>query len=295
PVYDYYSNPLRYCGEYYDSESGLTYLRGRYYSSELRRFITEDPAKDGMNWYAYCGNNPVMFVDPWGLEIQLDKDYANELITMMKNQEGVANRVKLVDDGITVCMDDTFDINNASYGEKLIYDLIQKKDVINISFGDDNYADILTNNIKLTKNEVPLLTFRGDGTSTELTMSTPWIRMAHEMIHIWDTLNGYMTVESSWSFVNHSFVDEFGNMVTVLNDRYAELLCIGVDGYIKDYLTVNGGYVPYYKPIAVNNKGYITENLIRKENGLNERATHSYPLTSTIYSGDIEVMLYNIF
>ena len=66
PVYDYYSNPLRYCGEYYDSESGLTYLRGRYYSSELRRFITEDPAKDGENWYAYCGNNPVMRIDPSG-------------------------------------------------------------------------------------------------------------------------------------------------------------------------------------------------------------------------------------
>ena len=25
-------------------------------------------AKDGLNWYAYCGNNPVMYVDPSGWE-----------------------------------------------------------------------------------------------------------------------------------------------------------------------------------------------------------------------------------
>jgi hypothetical protein len=30
------------------------------------RFITVDPGKDGMNWYAYCGNNPIRFIDPNG-------------------------------------------------------------------------------------------------------------------------------------------------------------------------------------------------------------------------------------
>ena len=61
------NNPLRYNGQYYDYESGMTYLRARYYDSSIRRFISEDPIKDGLNWYAYCGNNPVMFVDPSGL------------------------------------------------------------------------------------------------------------------------------------------------------------------------------------------------------------------------------------
>ena len=60
-------NPFRYCGEYMDAESGLIYLRNRYYDPQTGRFITEDPAKDGTNWYVYCGNNPVMFVDPSGL------------------------------------------------------------------------------------------------------------------------------------------------------------------------------------------------------------------------------------
>ena len=56
-----------YCGEYYDPELDMIYLRNRYYSPGIGRFITEDPARDGVNWYAYCNNNPVMFVDPFGL------------------------------------------------------------------------------------------------------------------------------------------------------------------------------------------------------------------------------------
>ena len=36
------NNPLRYYGQYYDYESGMTYLRARYYDSSIRRFISED-------------------------------------------------------------------------------------------------------------------------------------------------------------------------------------------------------------------------------------------------------------
>ena len=61
------NNPFRYCGEYYDTETGLIYLRNRYYDTATGRFTQEDPVKDGLNWYVYCANNPVMFMDPWGL------------------------------------------------------------------------------------------------------------------------------------------------------------------------------------------------------------------------------------
>ena len=61
------NNPIRYSGEYLDEETGLIYLRARYYDPSVGRFISEDPIRDGMNWYAYCGNSPIMFVDPSGL------------------------------------------------------------------------------------------------------------------------------------------------------------------------------------------------------------------------------------
>ena len=59
-------NPFRYCGEYFDIETGFIYLRARYYDPTLGRFISEDPARDEINWYIYSGNNPIMFIDPSG-------------------------------------------------------------------------------------------------------------------------------------------------------------------------------------------------------------------------------------
>jgi len=47
--------------------TGLYSLNARYYDASLGRFITEDPARNGMNWFVYCGNNPLRFVDPTGL------------------------------------------------------------------------------------------------------------------------------------------------------------------------------------------------------------------------------------
>ena len=66
-------NPIRYRGYYYDEETGFYYLKTRYYDPEIGRFITIDNTSylnpDGindLNLYAYCGNNPVMNVDPEG-------------------------------------------------------------------------------------------------------------------------------------------------------------------------------------------------------------------------------------
>jgi RHS repeat-associated protein len=46
--------------------NGLIYMGARYYDPTLGRFISEDPAKDGNNWYTYCNNNPVNLVDSDG-------------------------------------------------------------------------------------------------------------------------------------------------------------------------------------------------------------------------------------
>ena len=59
---------FRYRGEYYDGETGFYYLRNRYYDPKKGRFITEDPIRDGNNWYVYCNGNPVLNIDPTGLD-----------------------------------------------------------------------------------------------------------------------------------------------------------------------------------------------------------------------------------
>ena len=61
--------PFLYTGAYYDRETGLYYLRARYYSPELRRFIQRDPIlfEGGTNLYSYTGCDFVNYGDWWGL------------------------------------------------------------------------------------------------------------------------------------------------------------------------------------------------------------------------------------
>ena len=61
-------NPFTYFGQTYDETTGLYYLRARYYAPSTGRFTQQDFAEDGYNWYVYGNQNPVMFVDPSGLE-----------------------------------------------------------------------------------------------------------------------------------------------------------------------------------------------------------------------------------
>jgi RHS repeat-associated protein len=49
--------------------TGFTYLRNRWYDPQTGRFLTQDPIglAGGVNLYAYAGNNPIAFADPFGL------------------------------------------------------------------------------------------------------------------------------------------------------------------------------------------------------------------------------------
>jgi RHS repeat-associated protein len=53
-----------------DAETGLYYSRNRYYNPSSGRFISPDPIGygDGMNMYAYVGNDPMNATDPTGLD-----------------------------------------------------------------------------------------------------------------------------------------------------------------------------------------------------------------------------------
>ena len=66
-------NPFRYRSYYFDTETSLYFLKTRYYDPEIGRFMTIDDLSyldpesiNGLNLYAYCGNNPVNRVDSEG-------------------------------------------------------------------------------------------------------------------------------------------------------------------------------------------------------------------------------------
>lgn len=75
------ANAFRYCGEYFDVETGTIYLRARYYNPTTGRFISrdsvigeiEDPLS--LNLYTYCHNNPIRYTDPSGNSINFSLVY----------------------------------------------------------------------------------------------------------------------------------------------------------------------------------------------------------------------------
>ena len=56
-----------YLGKPYNADTELYDYGFRDYSQKIARFTTVDPIRDGRNWYSYVVNDPVNYVDLWGL------------------------------------------------------------------------------------------------------------------------------------------------------------------------------------------------------------------------------------
>ena len=116
------TNLFRYCAEQYDNETDSIYLRARYYSPSLGRFTTEDPAKDGNNWYSYCAGNPVNSWDPSGLD-NIMITGPDQYMTSILNQADM----------------DRFGINNSLYYAYCASDFEEKWQLVSKNIGlNDN-------------------------------------------------------------------------------------------------------------------------------------------------------------
>ncbi|MBU3850845.1 MAG: RHS repeat-associated core domain-containing protein, partial [Candidatus Treponema excrementipullorum] len=83
--YDIFGSPITgnyttgadygYLGKPYDSITGLYNYGYRDYSPQTVRFTTVDPIRDGANWFTYVNNDPVNYVDLWGLQGEPEKKF----------------------------------------------------------------------------------------------------------------------------------------------------------------------------------------------------------------------------
>jgi RHS repeat-associated protein len=58
----------KFTGKDMDEETGLYYFNARWYDPSIGRFMSKDTAKDGVNWFIYCRNNPLKWVDITGCQ-----------------------------------------------------------------------------------------------------------------------------------------------------------------------------------------------------------------------------------
>ena len=66
-----------FTGKQLDPDTGLYYYNARWYDPSLGRFKSKDPARDDINWFAYCGDNPLASTDPTGLIVETIWDLAS--------------------------------------------------------------------------------------------------------------------------------------------------------------------------------------------------------------------------
>ena len=131
------TNPFQYTGRELDSETGLYYMRARYYDPSAGRFLSEDPSdfNGGINFYAYVANDPVNWNDPLGLD-RLSYDQIANLVAN-NNASGQS-------DELIICMaykESTFDPDAALPGSQSARGLLGVTDSAATDAGFD-YADL---------------------------------------------------------------------------------------------------------------------------------------------------------
>ncbi len=101
------TNPFQYVGNlgyYNEAALALQYLRARYYQPATGRFVSLDPVRDGVNWYAHVGNGPASWVDPSG-EKPVPAHGACDGIRVLPPFWDVPATVNDIADQIGICQD----------------------------------------------------------------------------------------------------------------------------------------------------------------------------------------------
>jgi RHS repeat-associated protein len=74
---DYWNTPYKFNAKELDEETGMYYYGARYYTPEVSIWLSVDPLADkypSMSPYIYCAGNPVILVDPNGMDWFLNEE-----------------------------------------------------------------------------------------------------------------------------------------------------------------------------------------------------------------------------
>ena len=165
-----YGNSYMFTGRRYDPETatatqhGLYYYRARIYSPDLGRFLQPDPIgySDGMNMYAYVGNNPLNFIDPSGLltfkeadmsivQIGYERSMQAFILADMASDWAKEEAARLVPISDDKCGEERKSLMNSrnltrnalqhAYGSALAYSLMPSRDAMLVLFIHEEYGN----------------------------------------------------------------------------------------------------------------------------------------------------------
>ena len=276
------TNLFRYCAEQYDNETDSIYLRARYYSPSLGRFTTEDPAKDGNNWYSYCAGNPVNSWDPSGLAIIIS-DIEDE------NDSRLSDLRKLTSDNLKV----NYDTGEISYieGEK-----------IDLPIGTDLIRELINSDVSITIRKFDRVADKDDSGNGRITTEYRNQGKCSSVLIHYDPNGGRQVLSYDPVTVTSDFVDnppeivlghELVHAIRAIKDEY---VLYGNAGYAaridninsivrlareREELETTG--IPYAKfdengkfdrIVYSQNEFKYTENALRVESGLPVRSVY---------------------
>ncbi len=267
------TNVFRYCGEYFDKETGTIYLRARYYDPSLGRFITQDTylgkANDpsSLNYYTYCGNNPVNAWDPSGHIIKVSGNESNQNVILGYLQKLTNNELVIVDGEVGIAKYNSDTKNPKIFGDILLYRMIVSKKTCTVKIGGaDSGNSFRYSSAKKASNgkgsdgtvyfnptsNNPLIETLDPQTGTVSPSNRPHeIGLGHELIHADRAMRG-VTIPLNKT-TSQTYTDAIGNKVTEIGVRCEELATVGISG---------------------NTNNDITENDLREEQGQNPRGAY---------------------
>ncbi len=125
----------RYCGSLghqQDDESGLVYMRARYYDPGSGRFVSQDSRVQGENWFCYSGNDPLNHLDQTGQKFEnLSQAFGALMLAFLAGAIADANfgGVAAIVAGIVVTLVDGFIGVGDFLGERYFGDLMSVKNL----------------------------------------------------------------------------------------------------------------------------------------------------------------------
>lgn len=245
-------NPLRYRGYVYDDELSLYYLQSRYYDPETGRFVNADVIigsngdQISNNLYNYCSNNFVLVSDPSGHKITVRGGFSQLSQYLYLLKQLTDDNLK-ISNGYVVISKRASKIRRKS-GTELIRQLIGNKKICSVQATNKENSWMGSHaspaNVANSRNRV------GCNASVFLLPSQAskknplFIILGHELIHAIRMLTGV---------IEHSYPVIYWVGNKRYQAPYEELCTVGLVKYPYNYTRY---------------KQQITENSIRKENGL---------------------------